>query len=226
MHIVQQISYHSAVQFSKFRDFCCSIDDRICMISEQQSDSSITCHPSSSFMLPFFLLGWKGLWWVLSCFFGIWCQKIASGLIRYNRDWKWSPKLGYGIWDWKPAMEVWSGDSWWQFLGFWTLLIWSWFSICQLLNCHEIFVPTWSLVPFATIFFWFFFSCQIWLYGGHSLWRVLSRVWISWSWSCENYSLNSDAPKMLKRKTWLFISLWWMGSMPDTMGSSNCCTIL
>jgi hypothetical protein len=61
MHIVQQISYHSAVQFSKFRDFCCSIDDRICMISEQQSDSSITCHPSSSFMLPFFLLGWKGL---------------------------------------------------------------------------------------------------------------------------------------------------------------------
>ncbi|CAK9250161.1 unnamed protein product, partial [Sphagnum jensenii] len=27
---------------------------------------------------------------------------------------------------------------------------------------------------------------------------------------------------MLKRKTRMFISLWWMGSMPDTMGSSNC----
>jgi hypothetical protein len=124
-------------------------------------------------MLPFFLLGQKGVWWVLSCFFGIWCQKISSGLIMYSRDWKWSLKLGYGIWDWKPTMEVWSGDSWWQFLGFRILLIWLWFSVYQLLNCHEIFVPTWSLVPFATIFFCFFFLCQNWLYGENSLWQEL-----------------------------------------------------
>jgi hypothetical protein len=157
------------LQFSKFRDFVVPLmTESAWYQNSTQTAASLATHHLASCCHFFFWVG-RGFDEFYRVLFGIWCQKIASGLIRYNRDWKWSPKLGYGIWDWNPTMEVWSGDSWWQFLGFRILLTWLWFSICQLLNCHEIFVPTWSLVPFATIFFCFFFLCQIWLYGGNSL---------------------------------------------------------